>query len=150
MDVSKILAAFRSNRNEMIRLDEILQRTCLLLRQEVDHYHWVGFYIWNPESRMLELGPYEGSPTEHTRIAPGRGACGLVADTKKTLVLQDVATMDNYLSCNIDVRSEIVVPILKEGEFVAELDVDSHTPSPFTDNDRVLLETICRELAVFF
>ena len=65
-------------------------------------------------------------------------------------VIQDVNAEENYLSCSVDVKSEIVVPILKEGEFVAELDIDSHFQSPFTTEDRALLEAIADRLAPLF
>jgi L-methionine (R)-S-oxide reductase len=96
------------------------------------------------------LGPYSGARTDHMLIPVGKGVCGQVAKTKKTMVVQDVTAIDNYLSCNIDVQSEIVVPIMKKGEFVAELDIDSHSPAPFTEKDTCLLTNICTRLSLLF
>ncbi|MBE0520488.1 GAF domain-containing protein [Candidatus Bathyarchaeota archaeon] len=58
-------------------------------------------------------------------------------------MVQDVSKETNYLSCSPNVKSEIVIPIFKNGEIVGELDIDSHTPSPFTDEDREFLEKVC-------
>jgi GAF domain-containing protein len=131
--------------------DAKLKAICYLLRRKVPHFHWVGFYLVDPDSpRELVLGPYEGDPTEHVRIPFGSGICGQVAESEETMIVQDVAAESNYLSCSIDVRSEIVVPILADGRFVAQLDIDSHDVSPFTDADRDLLESICTALSRTF
>ena len=121
-----------------------LQLVCSLLHREVPHYDWFGFYIAIPEERILVLGPFEGEPTDHVRIPYGRGICGQAADTLDTFVVDDVAGEENYLSCSVDVRSEIVVPVFRDGAFVAEIDIDSHRPAAFDPEDRAFLE----ELAV--
>jgi L-methionine (R)-S-oxide reductase len=58
-------------------------------------------------------------------------------------VVQDVTQVENYISCGLDVQSEIVVSVLKDGKFVAELDIDSHSPAPFTPDDSVFLAKVC-------
>jgi GAF domain-containing protein len=124
--------------------DEALAAICRLLKAEVPHYDWVGFYLTDPEKKdELVLGPYDGAPTDHTRIPFGRGICGQAAETKETFLVQDVSKETNYLSCSVNVKSEIVVPILRDGEVLGELDVDSHRLSPFTEGDRMFLEKIC-------
>ncbi len=124
--------------------DEKLQDICQLLEEEVKEFDWVGFYLVDPEAdRELVLGPFVGEATDHTRIPFGTGICGQAADTEKTFVVQDVNEADNYLSCSPDVKSEIVVPVMKEGKFVAELDIDSHTKNAITEDHRELLEEIC-------
>lgn len=125
---------------------ELLLKICTLLKQEVYHYDWVGFYILDETKNELYLGPYVGKPTEHTNISVGKGICGQVAEKGETMVVQDVTHVENYISCGIDVQSEIVVPIMKDGKFVAELDIDSHSPAPFTDADSIFLEKICNLL----
>jgi L-methionine (R)-S-oxide reductase len=123
--------------------DELLLRICELLKREVYHYDWVGFYILDQENNELVLGPYDGKPTPHTHIAVGKGICGQVAESGQTMVVQDVTEVENYISCGLDVQSEIVVPVLKDGIFVAELDIDSHSPAPFTAEDSVFLAKVC-------
>ncbi len=127
-----------------------LQKICRILQEEIPHYDWVGFYLPDDAEQNLELGPYVGAPTEHTRIPYGKGICGQVAEAGRTYVIQDVRTEDNYLACSLDVLSEIVVPILKDDHFVGELDIDSHAASPFTEADERLLEGICQRLARLF
>lgn len=123
--------------------DEKLDAICALLEREVAHYDWVGFYLVNPaRERELVLGPFAGAPTEHTRIAFGQGICGQAADTEMTFVIQDVSQETNYLSCSPHVKSEIVVPIFKDGAVVGEIDIDSHALAPFTDADNAFLEQV--------
>ena len=126
-----------------INPEDLLFRVCALLKQEIYHYDWVGFYILDEGKNELFLGSFIGKPTQHTHIAVGKGICGQVAQSGKTMVVQDVTQVENYISCGMDVQSEIVVPILKNGKFVAELDIDSHSPAPFTKEDNEFLAKIC-------
>lgn len=123
-------------------------RVCQLLKEKVYHYDWVGFYLL--KNGMLELGDYVGKPTDHTQIAIGKGVCGQVAEKKETIIVQDVSQEENYIACSLDVQSEIVVPILRNGEFIAELDIDSHSPAPFTQEDQDFLEQVCTLLEASF
>lgn len=131
--------------------DEKLQAICELLDEQFDMFDWTGFYLDDPdEERMLYLGPYVGEPTDHTRIPYGTGICGQAAETLDTFVVQDVSKADNYLACSIHVKSEIVVPIMKDGRFYGELDIDSHTKNAFTPEIRELCEEICHKIAPLF
>ncbi|MGE5426669.1 MAG: GAF domain-containing protein [Methylococcaceae bacterium] len=130
--------------------DNLLLKICELLKKEVYHYDWVGFYILDPAKNELVLGPFVGKPTPHTHIAVGKGICGQVAESGETMVVQDVTQVDNYISCGLEVQSEIVVPVLKDGKFVAELDIDSHSPAPFTDEDSKFLGSLCSLLSGSF
>ncbi|MGA1847870.1 MAG: GAF domain-containing protein [Thermoplasmatota archaeon] len=127
-----------------------LSEVCRTLRDSVDHYDWVGFYLVDPEKeRELILGPYAGEPTEHTNIEFGQGICGQAAQTGKLFLIQDVSREANYLSCSPEVRSEIVLPIFHEGKLVGELDIDSHRFEPFSDLDTELLEGICQMVSSY-
>lgn len=131
--------------------DTTLQQICELLNDEVDVFDWTGFYLASEtEKNMLELGPYVGEPTDHIKIPYGKGICGQAAETLDTFVVQDVSNAENYLACSLDVQSEIVVPIMKEGRFMGELDIDSHTRDAISDELKELCETICRELSRIF
>lgn len=123
---------------------DLLLQICKLLKEQVYHYDWVGFYVL--ENGGLVLGPYVGKPTEHTHIAVGKGICGQVAERGETMIVQDVTQVENYISCGLEVQSEIVVPVMRNGRFVAELDIDSHSPAPFTCDDQVFLEKVCELL----
>ncbi len=125
-----------------------LQMICEMLKEQVHHYDWVGFYLVDDlDERMLVLGPFSGEATEHVRITFGRGICGQAAETGKLLLIQDVTAEDNYLSCGANVRSEIVLPVYSRGRIVGELDIDSYQYSPFDNNDTKLLEKICTMVA---
>lgn len=128
--------------------NEKLRAICKLLRDCVAHYDWVGFYfIDKTRPNELLLGPFEGKPTEHMRIQFGKGVCGQAAQLKKALTIQDVSKESNYLSCSPNVKSEMVIPIIKNGVAVGELDVDSHTLSAFTHEDEVLLQRVCEAIS---
>jgi len=128
--------------------DAKLHAICVLLEREVTHYDWVGFYLVDPaRERELVLGPFVGAPTEHTRIAFGQGICGQAADTEMTFVIQDVSQEMNYLSCSPHVKSEIVVPIFKDGAVVGEIDIDSLALAPFSEVDNAFLEQVAALVA---
>ena len=129
--------------------EEKMMNICMLLCERVSYYDWVGFYmVSDTKPRELVLGPYVGDPTEHVCIQFGVGICGQTAETKRIFVVQDVAQATNYLSCSPNVKSEIVVPIFdKDGEFVGELDIDSHVEAPFTKDDEVFLTKVCEEVS---
>ena len=129
---------------------EILLNTCKLLKDNVYHYDWVGFYLLDELNSNLILEVYDGKATEHTLIPVGKGICGQVAENKKLKIVQDVSQEGNYIACSLDVQSEIVVPILKGDKFVAEIDIDSHSPSPFTVDDEKFLTSVCQKLSVLF
>ncbi|WP_445664099.1 GAF domain-containing protein [Fodinibius sp. AD559] len=131
--------------------DQKLQQTCELLAENVEAFDWVGFYLVDPDSeRELVLGPYVGEETDHTRIPFGKGICGQAAETNETFMVQDVSKEDNYLACSVQVEAEIVVPVKKDGEFVAELDIDSHKKDSMTEEHRKMLEKICKIVSPLF
>jgi GAF domain-containing protein len=120
-----------------------LQRVSTFLRDTVDHYDWVGYYVAVPEKRLLALGPFEGAPTEHTQIPYGSGICGQAAESGDWFVVADVSSHENYLACSLETRAEVVVPVYHNGVLVGELDIDSHTKDPFSQfDDRLLAEVV--------
>ncbi|MPS73808.1 MULTISPECIES: GAF domain-containing protein [Chryseobacterium] len=127
--------------------EEKLEKVCHLLDQEISYFNWTGFYFKNGDKDELKLGPYVGAPTDHTIIPYGKGICGQVAVSNETFVVPDVNEESNYLSCSIDTKAEIVVPIFKDGKNIGQIDIDSHTIDPFTAEDRELLEWLCNEVS---
>lgn len=127
---------------ENASVDERLQEVCEYLKAEVPYYNWVGFYFKNGDKNELKLGPYAGKPTDHTIIPFGKGICGQVAVSNKNFVVPDVSAQDNYIACSIDVKSEIVVPMFRNGENIGQIDIDSNTPDPFSKEDEWFLEFI--------
>lgn len=144
MEIRKKIAEIIGS--ELQILDK-LQEICELLKRSVPHFHWVGFYFIHGEQNELKLSSFAGKPTEHTIIPFGKGICGQVALTNENFVVQDVMEQDNYISCGIDVKSEIVVPIFQKNKNVGQIDIDSHDKSPFSTDDEVLLEFVCGEVA---
>jgi L-methionine (R)-S-oxide reductase len=130
--------------------DDKLKAICQLLRNDVSHYDWVGFYLVVEGEENLLLGPYVGQPTQHLKIPFGQGICGLAADEKRAIIVPDVSKVHNHLSCSPKVKSEIVVPIFKDGLVVGELDIDSHALAPFAEEDKGFLEGVCTEVARLF
>jgi GAF domain-containing protein len=114
------------------------------LKERISHFDWVGFYMIEPgralEDPMLVLGPFVGAQTPHKRIPLNQGICGAAVTSGQTLVVDDVNSDPRYLSCSIDTKSEIVSPVFVKGTVVGELDIDSHTPAAFGDDDRKLVE----------
>ena len=129
---------------------EVLEEVALLLRREVEHYDWVGFYFGDNEKKALSLGPFAGEPTEHTDIGYGEGVCGQAAVSLDTFTVEDVEAEENYLSCSPEVESEIVVPVFDGDEFVGEIDIDSHRLDAFDSEDEAFLEDLAERLAPFF
>lgn len=124
-----------------------MQELCACLKSEVPYYDWVGFYFRNGEKKELLLGAYAGTPTEHTVIPFGKGICGQVALSNQNFVVPDVSAQDNYISCSIHVKSEIVVPLFVGGQNIGQIDIDSETPDPFTVADERFLEFVNAEVA---
>jgi len=124
-----------------------MQQICTLLQAEIPYYDWVGFYMKNGDKRELKLGPYAGEATDHTIIPFGRGICGQVAESNQNFVVPDVQAQDNYLACSLTVKSEIVVPLFKNGENIGQIDIDSKTLDPFSEDDERFLEFVNEKVA---
>ena len=123
-----------------------LQAVVDLLHDRVEHYSWVGIYL--VEGDDLVLGPWKGpQATEHVRIPVGQGVCGAAAASGETEVVDDVNADPRYLACFPSTRSEIVVPIARDGRVVGEIDIDSDQPAAFGDADRQLLERVAGLIA---
>src|ERR1017187_6343921 len=114
------------------------------LQELLKHYNWVGFYMLEEGADgaepMLVLGPYVGAATPHTRIPLHQGICGAAVSSAQTVVVDDVNSDPRYLACSIETKSEIVAPIFVDGKVVGELDIDSHLPTAFKQDDRQLVE----------
>ena len=129
-------------------LEGLCEETVTLLKENCPTYDWVGIYYVCGQN--LNLGPYQGAPTEHQIIPIGEGICGAAAAEDATIVVPDVTADARYIACSIETRSEIVVPVRNGGEAFAEIDIDSHTPNAFADEDRTMIEEIAEILAARF
>ena len=123
-----------------------LQLIVDLLKDSFENYSWVGIYI--VEGDDLVLGPWKGpNATEHTRIPIGKGVCGSAAKSGETEVVDDVNSDDRYLSCFVSTKSEIVVPIKKNGKIIGEIDIDSDKKAAFTNKDAKFLKIVADMLS---
>ena len=100
---------------------------------------WVGFYLVKKDE--LVLGPFQG-PVACTRIRMGRGVCGKAWQQATTLIVSDVEKFTDHIACSSLSKSEIVIPIFKDNEVVAVLDVDSSQLATFSETDQYYLEKI--------
>lgn len=122
-----------------------MESSVRLLAKHLPDYTWAGIYLL--DGNELCLGPFVGKPSPHTRIPLGRGICGAAAAEKTTIIVDDVNADPRYLACSVDTRSEIVVPIMLDGEVLGELDIDSDKAAAFGSDDRELLERVAAKLA---
>lgn len=129
---------------------ELMGLVTKALNQHMLKYSWVGFYMISPDdSNMLELGPFVGAMTPHTRIPLNQGICGAAASGGATVVVDDVSKDSRYLACSLETKSEIVVPVFVRGKVVGELDIDSHFLSAFGPEDRALVEHCAQAVGKF-
>lgn len=124
-----------------------LSNASALLNQFFDRINWVGFYL-NDNNKELVLGPFQGLPA-CIRIPFGKGVCGTSALKQETIIVADVHQFPGHIACDAASRSEIVVPILKEGQLIGVLDIDSPEVNRFTEEDRLGLERFTDVLVKF-
>jgi L-methionine (R)-S-oxide reductase len=106
---------------------------CALLYQMLPDVNWVGFYFL--QDGELVLGPFQGK-VACVRIPLGRGVCGTAAERREILVVSNVNEFPGHIACDAASRSEIVVPLVKEGRLLGVLDLDSPHLARFDDQDR--------------
>ena len=110
-------------------------------------FWWTGFYL--VQDRQLVLGPFQG-PVACTRIPFGKGVCGTAWQRGETVIVPDVDEFPGHIACSSASRSEIVVPLLREGKVLAVLDIDSRELATFDEEDAAGLEAIAAHLANLF
>ena len=109
-----------------------------LLFHQLTDLNWAGFYLMREGE--LVLGPFQGKPA-CIRIPLGRGVCGTAAATRETQLVPDVHAFPGHIACDADSRSEIVVPLIKDGVIIGVLDLDGPKPGRFDEDDRAGLES---------
>jgi L-methionine (R)-S-oxide reductase len=114
-----------------------LANASALLNQFLSDVNWVGFYV--TEGNQLVLGPFQGLPA-CVRIPFGKGVCGTAAATKETQRIADVHAFPGHIACDAASQSEIVVPLIKNGEVFGVLDIDSPKKDRFDEVDQQSLE----------
>ena len=110
-----------------------------IINMYMDDINWVGFYLMKEDT--LILGPFQGKPACN-RIAVGEGVCGTAVQEGKTQRVDDVLSLDNHIACDSASRSELVVPIYKEGVVFGVLDIDSPSLARFSDLEQTYMEKL--------
>jgi len=108
--------------------------TASLLFNALPNVNWLGFYFLEQDGELV-VGPFQGKPA-CVRIALGRGVCGTAALRRETIVVPDVEAFPGHIACDSASRSEIVVPLVKNGTLLGVLDIDSPHLARFDDEDR--------------
>lgn len=128
--------------NKIDNLDECLRKICFYLNKNIEGYDWVGFYFHNLKKKELNLIAFSGIPTNHTKIPFGKGICGQSALSNNSVIVDDVSKESNYISCNLNVKSEIVVPLFKKENNIGQIDIDSNNLKQFSSKDLEFLKKI--------
>lgn len=126
--------------------DDAVREAVAMIHDSSRRFDWTGVYLMEPGGDLV-LSHYRGAPTPHTRIGIDTGICGAAARERSTIVVPDVGSDPRYLSCHVETKSEIVVPIMRDGTVYGEIDVDSHSIDAFTEDDRSAFERIAGMLA---
>ena len=111
-----------------------------LLYNAMDDINWLGIYVLRSDE--LVLGPFQGKPA-CVHIDIGAGVCGTAAATLQTQRVADVHQFEGHIACDADSRSEVVVPLISNGQLIGVLDIDSPTPDRFTETDQLGVEKLC-------
>lgn len=112
---------------------------CAVLHAKLRHHFWTGFYFVASDDE-LRVGPYQGAVA--CQVLKGRGVCLAAARTRAAVVVPDVEAFPSHIACDSRSKSEIVIPLVKDGHVVAVLDIDSDKPAQFDDDDVAPLQRI--------
>lgn len=118
-----------------------LSNVSSILNQALTNINWVGFYLLEKETNQLVLGPFQGLPA-CIRIPLGKGVCGSAASSQKTYIVEDVHQFPGHIACDAASNSEIVLPLVKNGQLLGVLDIDSPSTARFDEVDQFWLEKI--------
>jgi GAF domain-containing protein len=120
-----------------------MANTASLIFHSLPDLNWAGFYLMR--GNELVLGPFHGKPA-CVRIAIGRGVCGSAVSERRTMLVEDVHAFPDHIACDVASRSEIVIPLIRDGKVEAVLDLDAPIPGRFDAADQSGLETLVATL----
>ena len=146
MDGGRLIKDLQDMRDEGHLSDALLRKAVRSISED-DRFDWVGVYLLRDSGEELWLHNYVGSPTEHAQIPVGTGVCGTAVEQGSNIRVDDVTAVENYLACDPDVRSEMVVLIRAGDEIFGQLDLDSSEEAAFTEEDESALAMVADKLA---
>ena len=147
LDGTTVVHDLQRLRDEGHLSDALLRNAVKQIQKSDPRFDWVGVYLFNEEKNELWLHNYVGAPTEHAKIPVGTGVCGTAVAEKANQIVNDVSEVENYLACNPDTRSEIVVLIRAGDQIFGQIDVDSSDEAAFTEDDEKEISAIADKLA---
>ena len=134
--IDNIRIAISSKKSEA----EVLKTAVEIIDDFSDGYSWTGVYMM--KDGVLEVGPYVGPETPHTKIPLNSGICGAAASQKRSIIVEDVTADPRFLACSPHTKSEIVVPLMDGDMVLGEIDIDSNQRGFFTSDDKNMFEEI--------
>jgi L-methionine (R)-S-oxide reductase len=146
LDGQKIVAGLRGRFAKEVGRQALLQYTAQHIKGAGEPY--TGVYLYMMQNGELVLEAHAGRETDHTRIAVGQGVCGTAVATGLDQNVPDVRAVGNYLACNLETRSELVVLIRRGDEILGQIDIDSDTVDPFTPAEHAEVKRVADALAV--
>lgn len=147
LEYTRLLAQVKSLTEGVDNPIGALANVSALLKEALPYYFWVGFYI--VKDGKLQLGPFQG-PVACYCIEKGKGVCGKAWEDGRTLIVSDVHRFPGHIACSSASNSEIVVPVIRDGEVVAVVDVDSDAYAAFDEHDQRGLEAIAAAIEPLF
>jgi L-methionine (R)-S-oxide reductase len=132
-----------------VPLDALLDRVVETLHSRISRYTGVYVY-WMDGPDAMVLRAFRGRPTAHMRIPLSVGICGRAAREKRTVIVDDVTADPSYLACNLETRSEIVVPIMRDDAVLGEIDIDGDAAAAYGPTDQRFLEAVAQLIAARF
>ena len=141
MDYELIIKQMEALAEESADPIPVMANVSALLFHSMEDVNWAGFYLINGDAFVL--GPFQGK-VACVRIEKGRGVCGTAWEQDAVQLVPDVHAFPGHIACDSDSRSEIVVPVHRDGKVFAVLDIDSPIPARFSEKDKVGLENLVK------
>ena len=147
LDSREVVRELQEMREDGHLSDALLRTAVRRIASSEERFSWTGVYLLNADASELWLHNYVGTPTEYAKIPVGTGLCGTAIAEKKNQNVPDVSKTDNYLMCNPDVQSELVVLIRAGDEILGQFDIDSEDAKAFSDEDEGTVQAVADKLA---
>ncbi len=146
-NATELVKELQQMRDQGFLSDALLRHAVKKIKRASDKYYWVGAYLLNDAGDELWLHNYVGSPTEHSRIPVGTGVCGTAVAEGANQNVPDVSAVDNYLACNPETQSELVVLIRAGSQIFGQIDIDSDEKAAFSEADEAGIQSVADKLA---